>query len=298
MGEHMFYNIITKLLQVIILNAHNSSAPSLFQVYENALKVRNYSPRTIRIYLGVLRAYIRFYYPSHPRQLNSEHVRGYLLHLLEDKNLTRASVDQAINALKFLYVNLYKRTDFIFEIQRPRKEHKLPVVLSREEVLSIARAAANPRYRLMIELMYSSGLRVSEVLRIKVKDLNFDELTLFVRGGKGHKDRLTIFSGTLKHPLLREVEGKSAKDLLFPALRGGKLTIRTLQKAFTEAQTRSGIKKNASCHSLRHSFATHLLEAGVDIRYIQSLLGHARIETTNIYTKVRNPHLFKIVNPL
>lgn len=150
----------------------------------------------------------------------------------------------------------------------------------------------------MIELMYAAGLRVSEIVKLRVQDVNLEELTLFVRGGKGKKDRLTVFSESLKDALRRQMEGRKVKELLFPSERGGGLTPRTVQKVFDTAIKTSGVRKHATCHSLRHSFATHLLEAGVDIRYIQNLLGHARLETTSVYTKVRNPNLLKIRSPL
>jgi site-specific recombinase XerD len=150
----------------------------------------------------------------------------------------------------------------------------------------------------MIELMYASGIRVSEVVRLHIQDVNLDELTLFVRDGKGKKDRLTIVSERLKQPLSYQMEGKGPNELVFPGPEGKTLTTRSLQKVFQGALAASGIRKNATCHTLRHSFATHLLEAGTDIRYIQELLGHARLETTRVYTNVRNPRLLKVKSPL
>lgn len=135
-------------------------------------------------------------------------IRTYLLFLMEQKQLSRASIDQTINALRFLYVELYNLRFVMEEIPRPKKEHCLPTVLSKEEILQIAQAVENPKHRLMIELMYASGLRVSEVVRLRVQDVNIEELTLFVRGGKGNKDRLTIFSEQLRQPLSYQMEGK------------------------------------------------------------------------------------------
>lgn len=184
------------------------------------------------------------------------------------------------------------------EIPRPKKEHRLPTILSKEEILRIAQALENPKHRLMIELMYASGLRVSEVVRLRVQGVNLDELTLFVRDGKGKKDRLTVFSERLKQPLSYQTEGKGPNELVFPGPEGKTLTTRSVQKVFQGALAASGTRKNATCHTLRHSFATHLLEAGTDIRYIQELLGHARLETTRVYTNVRNPRLLKVRSPL
>ena len=195
-------------------------------------------------------------------------MRTYLLFLIEGKRLSRASIDQTINARRFLYVELYHRKFVMKDIPRPKKEHRLPTLLSKGEILRIAQGLENPKHRLIIELMYASGLRVSEVVRLRVQDVNLDELTLFVRGGKGKKDRLTIVSERLKSPLSYQMEGKQDNELVFPGPKGKTLTTRSVQKVFQAALAASGIRKNATCHILRHSFATHLLEAGTDIRYI------------------------------
>ena len=286
-----------KMMAEFSLTASVVKTKGLFEAVGEELRLRNYSPKTSKVYLGQLRTFVRFFKPRHPRELSNEDIRQYLLYLM-DNGFSRASVDQAINALRFLYVEMYHRDFVLKDVPRPKKERKLPIVLSHSEVLQIAQTIQNPKHRLMIELMYAAGLRVSEVVKLRVQDVNLEELTLFVRGGKGKKDRLTVFSESLKDALRRQMEGKEANGLVFPSEHGGTLTPRTVQKAFDTALKASEVRKNATCHSLRHSFATHLLEAGVDIRYIQSLLGHARLETTSVYTKVRNPHLLKIKSPL
>ncbi len=214
-------------------------------------------------------------------------------------------MNQAISALKFLYVRLYGRDDTFADIRRPRPEHKLPRILSRDEILQIVRTIQNPKHRLMIDLLYAAGLRVSEVVNLRVQDVNLDELTLFVRAPrparesiKSNKDRITIFSESLRDALRRLMDGKQAGDWLFPSRRGGRLSTRTVQQVFARAVKESDVQKEVSCHDLRHSFATHLLESGVDIRYIQELLGHARLETTRIYTRVANPARCRIKSPL
>lgn len=228
-----------------------------------------------------------------------------MLYLIEEKGLSRSAVNQAISALKLLYVRLYGRADDFADIRRPRAEHKLPAVLSHHEILRITQAIKNQTHRLIVELMYAAGLRVSEVVRLRVQDVNLDELTLFVRfprrakeSIKSRKDRRTIFSESLQDALRRQMEGKQPEDWLFPSRCGGRLSTRTVQQVFKKALKASGVQKDVSCHDLRHSFATHLLEAGTDIRYIQELLGHARLETTRIYTHVANPARLKIKSPL
>ncbi|RMD49772.1 MAG: hypothetical protein D6830_04165 [Ignavibacteria bacterium] len=185
------------------------------------------------------------------------------------------------------------------KLKRPRKDRKLPNVLNLDEILCIIEQIANPKHRIAVQLMYSSGLRVSEVVRLKVRDIDLTNLSIRIRQGKGRKDRVTILSKKLIHPLKKIIENKQSELYIITSGKTTKhLTERSIQKVFQLALRRSGIKKHATCHSLRHSFATHLLEKGVDIRYIQELLGHFSVKTTEIYTKVRSPPLSRIESPL
>jgi site-specific recombinase XerD len=179
-----------------------------------------------------------------------------------------------------------------------KRHKKLPIVLSRIEISKIIECAKNSKHKLLLGLAYGSGMRVSEAINLKVGDLNLNDLTLIVKNAKGDKDRLTIFPEILKTDLQNMIAGKSTNDYLFESERGGKLTTRNAQVAFEKSLKVAGIQKSATFHSLRHSFATHLLENGVDIRYIQKLLGHASISTTALYTKVTNPALLNIKSPL
>ncbi len=273
-------------------------AKELYELYSREMRLRQYSHRTIKTYLSMVRRFVEYFSPTHPVNLNSDQIKDYLYALIEIGGLSSASLGQTINALKFLYVDLYRQPFFIEEIVRPRGCRRIPVVLSKPEIMSIFDSVTNPLHKLMLQLTYSSGLRVSEIVNIRVQDICLDSLTLFVRGGKGRKDRITIFSLKLVPDLRRFMGGKSPKDYLFLTQRFSKYTTRCVQKVFSAAVKKAEIQKTVTCHTLRHSFATHLLEAGTDIRYIQNLLGHASITTTNIYTKVRNPHLFKIMSPL
>lgn len=279
-------------------NDKYSGLNSIFQLYERELKLRNYSPKTIKTYSSLLGRFIRHFHPLDPRNISPSLIKEYLYLLLAKEQVSSATVDQTINALRFLYVDLYKAKFNFGEIARPRSEKRLPVVLSRDEVLQLLDVVINPTHLLMLQLIYSSGLRVSEIVNLRVRDIQLYNLTLFVRGGKGHKDRITIFSEKIKAQLTRQMTGKLPVDFLFITQRGGKYTTRAVQKVLEQAVLKANLQKTVSCHTLRHCFATHLLEAGTDIRYIQNLLGHASIVTTNIYTKVRNPHLFQIKSPL
>lgn len=179
-----------------------------------------------------------------------------------------------------------------------KRHTRLPVVLSRSEIEQIIGITKNTKHRLMISLAYGAGLRVSEVISLRIKDIDLTGLSLVVREGKGGKDRISILPEKLCNVLRNMMAGRELNDFLFESERGGQLTTRTAQVVFARSLKLTGIKKNATFHSLRHSFATHLLENGVDVRYIQKLLGHASVTTTQLYTKVTNPALHKIRSPL
>ena len=240
------------------------------------LKLRKFSPKTIKSYL---------YY-------NTEFLKFKI-----DKNISSSTLSLIINALKFYYRQILGR-NLLFNIKHPKKDKKLPVVLSKKEVREILGTIDNAKHKLCLALMYSAGLRISEIVKLKVKDLDFDNQILWVRGGKGNKDRQTLLPKILMNVLKRYTQNSSLNAYVFESNRGGILTQRSIQKIFHNSLKKSEINKNATCHSLRHSFATHLLEAGTDIRYIQELLGHKRLETTQIYTKVATNKLKDINSPL
>jgi site-specific recombinase XerD len=261
------------------------------------MRVRHYARKTIKAYTGCLRAYVRWLHPTVPRDATSEEVRAYLLQCLQNGK-SRAYVDQSISALKFLYVELYGWEKEAFKVRRPRREQALPDVPTQAEVLRMANVLVNRKHRLAVLLMYGSGLRVSELVRARVKDLDLDDLVLKVRDAKGRKDRLTVVSPALVEEL-RWITGERSPDAhLIPSKGGGRLTTRSVQKVVSRAAKKAGLHKHITPHSLRHAFATHLLERGTDLRYIQGLLGHARIQTTTRYTRIRDPHSLRIESPL
>lgn len=179
------------------------------------------------------------------------------------------------------------------------KRHKrLPVVLTRSEIQRIIEVTKNHKHKLLLSLAYGTGLRVSEIVSLRVGEIDLPELSLVVRSGKGAKDRLTVLPEKLVNDLQNMIAGKRPAEYVFESERGGRLSIRSVQTVFSKALKLAGICKSASFHSLRHSFATHLLENGVDVRYIQQLLGHRNISTTMLYTKVTNPQLKNIRSPL
>jgi len=184
------------------------------------------------------------------------------------------------------------------EIQSAKRPIKLPVVLSRNEIEKILQTIINTKHKLLLSLAYGAGLRVSEAISLQVQDIDLDERVIHIKLAKGQKDRISLLPEKLISYLQNLIVGKSRNDLVFLSERGGKLSVRTAQKIFENALKKAKINKGATFHSLRHSFATHLLENGIDVRYVQELLGHSNIRTTQVYTHVTNPRLKNIKSPL
>jgi integrase/recombinase XerD len=262
---------------------------------KNELGLRNYSSKTIKSYIFCLEEYFK-YIKTITNEPDIGLIKKYLLDRKE-KGISSQTVNLHLQAIKYFYREICK-SDKNIDIKFAKTPSKLPIVLSRKEIETIIEKINNPKHKIMILLAYGAGLRVSEIVNVKIKDIDFGELTIHLKGAKGNKDRITIYPEKLKNNLLNLSAGKKGNDFVFASERGGKLTERTAQKIFENALARSGIKKDASFHSLRHSFATHLLENGVDVRYVQELLGHVNIRTTQLYTKVTNPNLKRIKSPL
>lgn len=259
------------------------------------LRLRNYSPRTIDSYLGCLRDYFIFLRVDF-EVLSIDKIRQFLLSK-QDKHFSPQTINLYLHAIKFFYHDVLKNNQKV-DLKFAKRNNQLPEVLSKEEIKNILSQVTNKKHLLLLSLAYGAGLRVSEVVDLKIKDVLLDELILKVRQGKGKKDRITVIPENIKNDLYFLTGERNGEDYLFESNRGGKLTVRTAQAIFEEALKKSGIKKPASFHSLRHSFATHLLENGVDVRYVQELLGHANIRTTQIYTHVTNPSIKNIKSPL
>ncbi len=266
-----------------------------FQKTEREMKIRNYSPKTIKSYLYGLRKYFSFK-GNDLTDLNQENIRDFLLHC-EKKHISPQSRNLFLNAIKFYYRNVVRNPQKL-EIQSAKRPKSLPTVLSRSEVTKILESLKNAKHKLLLSLAYGAGLRVSEIIVLRGQDLDFEELIVHIKQAKGQKDRISVIPTSLIDGLKNLIAGKDKNDLVFASERGGKLTTRTAQKVFENALRDSGIKKDATFHSLRHSFATHLLENGTDVRFVQELLGHQNIRTTQIYTHVTNPKLKNIKSPL
>ena len=274
---------------------YNIMTNPLLDRLETELKIRNYSPKTLASYVHCLRQYFAFK-RSDLDSIDLGNIKQFLLRL-EKQNTSAQTRNIYLSAIKFYFRQVIKLPDRI-EIRTGKRNKSLPVVLSRGEINQLLSVINNNKHRLLLALAYGAGLRVSEVVCLKVSDINLDELTVHIKQAKGRKDRISILPDKLKGELANVTAGQTADDFILASERDGPLTTRTAQKIFVRAMIKSGIKKKATFHSLRHSFATHLLENGVDIRYVQVLLGHQNIRTTQQYTQVTNPALKKIISPL
>lgn len=228
-------------------------------------------------------------------KLDQENIRDFLL-WCKKKRVSSQSRNLYLSAIKFYYRGVVRNAQKV-EIQSAKRPKSLPIVLSRAEIKKIAKSTKNPKNKILLSLAYGAGLRVSEVTGLKVQDLDFNELTVCIRQSKGQKDRISVMPESLIGELKNLIATKSGTAFVFESERGGELTTRTAQKIFENALKSSDVKKDATFHSLRHSFATHLLENGTDLRYVQELLGHQNIRTTQRYTQVTNPSLKNIKSP-
>lgn len=268
----------------------------IFLLFLQEMRLRGLSPKTQKTYLCFVCAFLKFCDNKSPKEVSGTDIRSFLDWLVNNGR-SASTINTAYSAL-FFYFNKILRRNFFFNIPRIKKSKYLPVVLSKEEVRKMISTTFNPKHNCIISLLYGTGLRVSELTHIKMCDLDLDRKMLRVFQGKGKKDRLVILPVKLLSILQKQSQIKKADDYLFTNGRGNRLTEATIQKIVAQAAQRAGIKKTVSPHTLRHSFATHLLEAGTDIRYIQELLGHAKLQTTQIYTKVANNVLSQIKSPL
>lgn len=257
---------------------------------QTELRLRGFSPLTVRNYSFFANKFLAHAKKS-PAELTEEDAKHYLASLIE--NRSKSTTMLAAAALKFFYTVVLKKQ--FAAIHVPKKDRRLPDVLTKEEVKSLIASCETTKSRLMVSFLYSSGLRVSELVKLRVNDLHFEERIGWARSGKGGKDRMFILSDLL----LREVQDylkRRENEFLFSKEKP--LTTRNVQKIVKRLREKSGIQKKVTPHTLRHSFATHLLEGGTDIRLIQTLLGHASLSTTQLYTHVSSEQLKKIQNPL
>lgn len=263
---------------------------------ENELKLRGFTKKTVDSYIFHNAKFLDFI-KKEPEHIQEQDVKSYIAHLIADKQHKPASINLAISALKFNFEKIQGK-DVLKNITPPKSEKKLPTVLTKDEIKSLLNQIKNKKHKLLIELMYSSGLRVGEAVSIKIEDIDINEKMGIVRSGKGRKDRNIIISERFIEKFQKYLNKNNFEEgYLFPSGESH-ISIRQAQKIVKNYAKKAGIKKRVFCHALRSSFATHLLEAGTDIRVIQELLGHSNLQTTQRYTKVSTEQLKKVKSPL
>ncbi len=265
-----------------------------FKILVDEMKIRGFSRRTIDSYFYVNDKFLDFAKKS-PKDVNKKDIENYLVYLY-DKNKSSATRHLVCAALKFYYEDVLKRK---FNLKYPKKSNKLPVVLGKGEILRMIESLQNKKHRLLLMLMYGSGLRLSETIQVKIEDFDSNSKILHVKSGKGNKDRIVNLSEKFISDFIRFVNGKTYGYLFGSAQRKeSHISGRTAQLIVKNAVRKAGIAKNAHCHTLRTSYATHLIENGTDISYVQKLLGHSKIGTTQAYLRLSKNSIRNIKSPL
>ena len=265
---------------------------------EECLTLKRYSWRTVKTYKNCFRQFIRYYDDIKPSQLTRKHIDDYILYLIREKRLSESHQNQILSAIKVFYGEVLRQESKVQNLLRPKKAQKLPHVLTEEEVSRLLRSADNLKHRCILMLIYSAGLRLGEAVNMRISDLQPQSRRLFIRGGKGKKDRFTILSEKAWKKLKEYLAVYRPVEWVFEGQTGGRYSERSVQALFTRAKEKSMINPYATVHTLRHSFATHLLEKGIDLRYIQELLGHESSKTTEIYTHITHRGWDKLRSPL
>ena len=273
----------------------NEQGQAVLSRYDDELRLRGYSPKTRRVYTAHVRRYLLTLGAGGVRAATA---RAFLVDLVR-RGVSRPYHNTAVSALRFLLRLEDPTGEAAQGLPRPKPERTLPTVLSAAEIRALLDATSNPKHRAMLMLLYSAGLRLAELLRLRVSDVHFTRGLIHVRRGKGRKDRYTLLADTGAAMLRDYIRCFAPRDVLFPGARPDRaMSARAVQKVITTSARRAGLVRRVTPHTLRHSFATHLLEAGTDLRYIQELLGHRSPATTQIYTHVSQRELRRIRSPL
>jgi site-specific recombinase XerD len=266
------------------------------------LQRRNYAQNTVRSYIKAVEDFAR-YFGKPPERLGPEHIREYQVHLFRDRKLAASTVEGRAAALRFLFVKTLHRPYLPDQIPFPKRARRLPTVLSPEEVALLIDSARNLMHRAILMTLYATGLRRAELCRLKVGDIDSDRMMIHVREGKGGRDRDVLLSPKLLETLREYWRWMKPKTWLFPGMINNwradvPIDTKVVWEAVRQARTRAGIQKRVTPHTLRHSFATHMLEAGADLRTIQVLLGHAKLADTTVYLHLSRRHLQAVASPL
>ena len=272
----------------------------VIELMRDHLILKAYSKSTIKTYLNEMHQFLFRLGTIPADDLQPQHLKKYLVFCFEKLRLSENTLHSRINALKFYYEQVLRRDRFFWEIPRPKKPLQLPKLLNEEELCRLFNALSNKKHKAMLFTAYSAGLRVSEIVQLKLKDIDSERMQIFIENAKGKKDRYLNLSPVLLDILREYFKQYTPRPKLYlfeSEQTGDAYSTRTVQQIFSNAKRAAGISKEVGIHSLRHSFATHLLESGTDLRFIQELLGHSSPKTTMIYTHVSSTSFKNITNP-
>lgn len=268
------------------------------EAYLRILQQKRYSPSTIKTYTSYFIQFQAYFTDYNLNHISIDQINSYILELVNVYGISPSQQNQRINAIKFYYEKVLDRQKGYYKIERPRKERKLPTVLTKSEVQLILDSIKNLKHKCILTTIYSAGLRRSELINLKISDIDSRRGLIKINGSKGKKDRYTLLSPKLIELLRIYYRVYGPKEWLFEGQHGGQYSTTSIAKILKKALKLAGIQKHATPHSLRHSFATHLLEQGTNLRYIQEILGHEDPRTTQIYTHVATNEISKIRSPL
>ena len=268
------------------------------EMLEAKIKLKRYSEATCRTYRYMFREFLKYTYPKKLHQVTETDILLYQRKIVVEKQCSRSYQNQSINAIKFYLEHVLGWDRQVYALERPKKNKTLPLVLSTQEVQRIFACTPNLKHRTLLMTIYSAGLRVSEALNLTVGAIDSDRMQIRISDGKGEKDRTSVLSRTLLQELRRYYQQYAPRHYLFESYDGSKYSASSVRKVLKRAVAKAGISKPVKVHTLRHSFATHLLENGTNLRYIQDLLGHTSAKTTEIYTHVSSKKLSDVVSPL
>ena len=287
----------TETGKAVISQIHPINQPALERMHE-LLLLKAYSPNTIRTYSVEFAQLLYILKDTDINTLTPERLRSYLLYCITNLKLSENAIHSRLNAIKFYFEQVLRREKFFCEIPRPQKKLILPKVIAKEDIAKIFAGIGNLKHLVMLKLCYGMGLRVSEIVNLKIVDIDSKRMMVHIEASKGKKDRCVTLPSSILDELRKYYLEYRPKKYLFEGQYGGQYSIRSVQKVFKNAMQKAKINKTVGVHGLRHSYATHLLESGTDMYYIQKLLGHNDMKTTEIYAKVSNRQLGNIKSPL
>lgn len=267
------------------------------EVEQKLISLR-YSKSTINIYTSMLKLFFSHYYMFKPQEITNEQIRSYLRYLIQEREVSESYQNQAINAIKFYYERVLGGTRQTYYIDRPKKSKHLPTVLSQEETKKLLSHVKNLKHKTILTLLYSGGLRISELLDLHLQDIDYDAMRMHIKDSKGKKDRYVPLAHRTKEILLIYLKKFNPESFVIEGATGGRYSSSSIQKFIKKNCLECNITKAITPHSLRHSVATHMLENGIDLRYIQHILGHSSSKTTEIYTHITQKGINTIINPL